>query len=247
MPGNASRDTSVVIPVHDPMGEYAGFLTSLLESVCMQSVAPIEVVLSANHKIPYLEKLNQNFCDRLELVFLENSATTAPDNINFGVSRSKGEIIKLVFQDDFFINEQVLLSSQNLNEQSPWRVFASTKANHDGNLLDLHLFPSIRADLRDGINLIGPPSAVAFKKSHFIKMDNRMPYLFDIDWYLLMLHKHGLPTIETTPSIGVRHHAGQATHWAKKGKRKELRMLRSKHSPSSSFGCLCKASRHHNS
>ena len=199
----------------------------------------MEVILSANHFLSYFEFLQKNFSENLDLVFHKNDSNNAPDNINFGVSVSKGNIIKLLFQDDFLIDSEALANTQRVSHQFPWMVCASQNANDRGHLVGRKVFPVYSNRLRKGENLIGAPSAASFLRDSFVQMDGRLPYLFDVDWYLSMGHKHGYPLHVSTPGVGIREHAGQATHWARHGKRRELRILRKKHSAPTGKECPC--------
>jgi glycosyltransferase involved in cell wall biosynthesis len=230
---------SVIVPIFDPESQFQNFLNDLLESVAQQSTLPLEVILCGNEPPTYLVNLFRRFSGRLNLVWLQNQSSNAPENINFGVDAAEGEVVKLLFQDDFLIDSQVLASSEKVLTDSPWRAFACQSAQKDGSLGNEKLFPIFHNRLRDGENPIGAPSVVAFKKSSYVEMDSRLPYLFDVDWYLSMAHLNGFPSYETIPSIGIRGHAGQATHRAKSGFRKELNLLRKKHPRFAARGCPC--------
>jgi len=238
------KTISVIVPVFDPNGEYRNFLHDLLASVADQSISPLEVVLSANHPLPYFPSLMQSFSDRLQIVFHQNESSSAPENINFGVSVARGDIIKVLFQDDFLIDKGVFASAQRVSLQEPWRVFASQNTDRSGELTGRKIFPMFTDRLVEGENLIGAPSVVAFLRGSFVAMDSRLPYLFDVDWYLSMAHNHGFPTYETVTSVGIRIHEGQATHWAKFGMKAELKVLRRKHPKSSGLACPCSEPKH---
>jgi hypothetical protein len=89
--------------------------------------------------------------------------------------------------------------------------------------------PRFTESLSRGINKIGMPSVVVFRKASFIAFDERLKYLFDCEWYLSMKHKFGKPLIISDARVGIAIHSGQATHWAKSLLEPETALVKQKH------------------
>jgi hypothetical protein len=89
--------------------------------------------------------------------------------------------------------------------------------------------PKFSESLSIGINQIGMPSAVIFRKAATIAFDDRLKYLFDCEWYLSMKHKFGKPLIIPRTRVGIAIHSGQATHWAKSLLEPEMALVKQKH------------------
>ena len=89
--------------------------------------------------------------------------------------------------------------------------------------------PRFTESLSIGINQIGMPSVVIFKKASFIAFDERLKYLFDCEWYLSMKHQVGKPLIIHRARVGIGIHSGQATHWAKHLLESETALVNQKH------------------
>jgi hypothetical protein len=89
--------------------------------------------------------------------------------------------------------------------------------------------PKFSESLSIGINQIGMPSAVIFRKAAFIEFDERLKYLFDCEWYLSMKHKIGKPLIIKRARVGIGIHSNQATHWAKSLLESEKALVKQKH------------------
>jgi hypothetical protein len=89
--------------------------------------------------------------------------------------------------------------------------------------------PRFTESLSRGINQIGMPSVVIFRKAAFIAFDERLKYLFDCEWYLSMKHKFGKPLIISDARVGIAIHSGQATHWAKSLLEPETALVEQKH------------------
>ena len=89
--------------------------------------------------------------------------------------------------------------------------------------------PKFSESLSIGINQIGMPSVVIFRKAAFIAFDERLKYLFDCEWYLSMKHKFGKPLIISDARVGIAIHSGQATHSAKSLLESETALVKQKH------------------
>jgi hypothetical protein len=89
--------------------------------------------------------------------------------------------------------------------------------------------PRFTESLSIGINQLGMPSVVIFRKASFIAFDERLKYLFDCEWYLSMKHKFGKPLIIQRARVGIGIHSGQATHWAKYLLESETALVNQKH------------------
>jgi hypothetical protein len=89
--------------------------------------------------------------------------------------------------------------------------------------------PRFKESLSRGINQIGMPSVVIFRKASFIPFDEHLKYLFDCEWYLSMKHKFGKPVIISDVRVGIAIHSGQATHWAKSLLEPETALVEQKH------------------
>jgi hypothetical protein len=89
--------------------------------------------------------------------------------------------------------------------------------------------PRFTESLSRGINQIGMPSVVIFRKASLIPFDERLKYLFDCEWYLSMKHKFGKPLIISNARVGIAIHSGQATNWAKSLLQAETALIKKKH------------------
>jgi hypothetical protein len=225
------QTVTVLIPVHDPDHKYQGFISEALASVSMQSINPEQVLLVSNHNLPYLDGLKEKYSEVLTIDHLISSATSATENINFGVANSIGDFVKLLFQDDKLIGKDCLeVSRAPLLEGSvKWSVMGSADVNEDSGVVLSSRYPEYSERLSSGINRIGAPSVVCFARESYLDMDESLEYMFDCDWYLLMSHHFGNPFQIQKIGIHVRIHPGQATNWAKKRLGLEKRYVKKKH------------------
>jgi hypothetical protein len=240
---------SVLIPVHDPHQEYEDYISDALSSIRTQKHKPDQVLLVANHEISYLESLRSRFRDTLEIEFKISQANSAAENINFGVRESKGQFVKLLFQDDKLIGDDCLTESLRplLNNRFKWSVVGSVALDRTSQKIVSSLLPKYTRKIILGTNLIGAPSVVCFNKDFYLPMDSQLKYMFDCDWYLKMAHNFGKPFEVKKIAIDIGVHEGQATHWAKDLSKAELQILSRNHKRKSLFpklnkvNCICLA------
>lgn len=208
---------SICIPVFDPFQKYSAHIFQLLNSIKMQTMMPDEVVITANHDISYLETLQAIVNGDFELVFKRNESNGSAENHNHAISLCRGEFVKIMHQDDFFVNNNALSLTYNSLHKSRkmWRVSGCDLFIEATSLVSSRSKPKITWKFVNGVNLLGVPSVVAFKRSAFIPFDEEMKYMFDCDWYLKMWHNWGKPLVSKPVEVRIRIHDGQATNWAK--------------------------------
>jgi hypothetical protein len=233
---------SVLIPVHDPNQEYEDYISDALSSISIQKHKPDQVLLVANHEISYLESLRSRFRETVEIEFKISQANSAAENINFGVRESKGQFVKLLFQDDKLIGDDCLTESLRplLKNRFKWSVVGSVAVDRTSQKIVSSLLPKYTRKIILGTNLIGAPSVVCFNKDFYIPMDSQLKYMFDCDWYLKMAHNFGKPFEVKKIAIEIGVHEGQATHWAKDLSKAELEILDRIHKRKSFFPRLNK-------
>ena len=228
---------SVLIPVHDPNQEYEDYISDALSSISNQNLQPAQILLVANHEIPYLQSLRSRFRGTIEIEFKLSQADSAAENINFGVRESRGQFVKLLFQDDKLIGHDCLTESMRplLNNRFKWSVVGSVAVDRTSQKIVSSLFPKFTRGIILGTNLIGAPSVVCFNKDFYVPMDPKLKYMFDCDWYLKMAHNFGKPFEVRKIAIEIGVHDGQATHWAKDLSSSELQILNHNHKRRSFF------------
>ena len=232
---------SVCVPVFDPSQKYSAHLFQLLNSIKAQTMKPDEVVITANHDLSYLDSLQAIVNGDFELVFKRNESNGSAENHNHATSLCRGEFVKIMHQDDFFVNDNALnLAYRSLHKSGKaWRVSRRDHFFESTSLVLGQAKPKLTWRNIDGINQIGPPSVVAFKRSAFIPFDGELKYMFDCDWYLKMWHSGGKPLISENVEVRVRIHDGQATNWAKELLQQEIAATKQNHDKSRLMKSKC--------
>jgi glycosyltransferase involved in cell wall biosynthesis len=94
---------SICIPTYEMGGKGLKFLRQGIESIRLQTFDNYEIIISDNSKVDDIE----NYCNEvkkdLNIFYIRNlNKIGISSNINFAIEHAKGNIIKILFQDDFF-------------------------------------------------------------------------------------------------------------------------------------------------
>lgn len=187
---------SIVIPVYDKMKNGDFFLNRCIKSIKSQRYTDYEIVTT--HK------------------------GNSPHNTNLGIKKAKGDLIKILHQDDYLTHENVLSDIAVLMNlfDSTWLVQGSSNNQHPVYTGDIHL----------GNNKLGSPSAITIRKNKHEWFDDSLVWLFDCDFYKRMYMKYGSPTLQSGNHITIGEGDHQATHLiANTEKEKEVFLMRQKY------------------
>jgi glycosyltransferase involved in cell wall biosynthesis len=184
---------SICIPTWEQHGFGLKFLTKLLESIYTQTFNDYEIIISDHSKNNDI----QNYVERLPKVryfkYNENYGNGVC-NTNNALIYAQGEIIKIMFQDDFLYSEHTLQKIESCfkNNNINWLV---TACNHTTNEMDFYrpFYPSWNKNLVYGVNTISSPSVLSFLKKDTIKFDDKLVMLMDVDFYYQLFLKYGEP------------------------------------------------------
>ena len=138
-------------------------------------------------------------------------------NINEGIKRAKGDMIKLMCMDDFFAHPKALQKIADV-EKGKWVATACTHvAAEDVMVADDLIKAGTRFNdhpaewgdrMLQGYNTIGGLSVIAFPNDNPPQMDGSLSWLIDVDFYEQLKEKFGKPVIlkDINVVIGVGFH-----------------------------------------
>lgn len=171
---------TVCTPVHGmENGEY--FLKRLIASLDKQTFRDFEHVITRDGKMA--------------------------ENTNSAIKQAKGDIIKILYMDDYFYNPDAL---QNLSNEFNGGWFASGCVHDNGVEVG---GPHIPKNLPDNVtNTIGSPSVVAFENNDPLLFDENLSWMLDIELYSRLYERYGEPTLIDSLDVAIGLHRGQTTH-----------------------------------
>jgi len=165
---------SICIPFYK-MKNHEFFMKRCLDSIAIQTYKDYEIVITEEGK--------------------------AAHNTNVALSKAKGDLIKILYMDDYFTHENALKDIVE-NFTGEWMVTGCAN----------NLYPVYTGDIHLGNNKLGAPSVVTLRKGKHELFDEDLKWLYDCDFYKRMYQKYGEPTIlnGNNVTIGVGDH--QDTH-----------------------------------
>lgn len=188
---------SIAIPAYEYDGSGAVYLDDLLRTIEIQSFKDVEVVVSDHSNDNSIKEKCDEFSN-LNIVYYKHNEMrgNSPANLNKAISLCSGEIVKLMFQDDFFYDDEALEKiyynlSGDLNKS--WLLCGTNHTQDHGHNFFWDLYPRFNDNLLDGVNTISSPSVVAFKRNVDVKFDESIIYLMDVDFYYNMRKNYGDP------------------------------------------------------
>lgn len=173
---------SIVVPIHDMKnGEF--FLWRLVNSLTEQTFKDWELIITKDGKMA--------------------------ENTNSGIRRARGELIKVLYMDDYFAHPRALdlivaAFDSDTHKDCQWLISG----------VDTNPVPYWTDDIETGNNHLGSPSALTFR-NHFddnLLFDERLSWLLDCQLYVRMNEKYGSPIIlqDINVNLGIGDH--QMTH-----------------------------------
>lgn len=184
---------SIVIPVYDKMKDGDFFLNRCLDSIKSQTYTDYEVIMTHEGNSPY--------------------------NTNLGMSKAKGDLIKILHQDDYFTHKNSLKEIvENFNGE--WLITGCSN----------NWYPIYTGDIHLGNNKLGSPSVLTTRNGLDMYFDEELIWLFDCDFYKRMYNKYGEPTILMGDIVTIGEGDHQATNLiTNTAKEKEVFIMRQRY------------------
>ena len=172
---------SVVIPIHN-MANGAFFLWRAVNSIMDQSFKDYEIVIVREGEMA--------------------------KNTNEGIKRARGEIIKILFLDDFLFKEDALQKIvKAFTNDINWVVSGCVHIGVDNSIYNTHI-PCYTKEVKRGVNTIGSPSVLAFRNKYPLLFNESLTWVLDCELYGRLYDKFGYPGIieESLVAIGIGDH-----------------------------------------
>ena len=223
---------SICIPTYEYYGEGVEFLTQLFESINKQTYRNFNVVISDHSITNVIEVLCNEYRNEFEIIYIKNNDKlgNGPHNTNNAIKHSDGEIIKIMFQDDFFVNDDSLDKIvQSFNDNNCGWVVNGSNQTHDGVVCSGNMIPRWDENILSGVNTISSPSVLSFKKDSDCFFDENLVMLMDCEMYYQLYLKYGLPIVINDILICNRIHKNQISSLYRNDVYKEMSYISNKH------------------
>ena|SRR3990167_1571113 len=149
---------SIVIPIHDMQGG-ADFLWRSINALTAQTFTDWELIITKDGKMA--------------------------ENTNSGIKRAHGELIKILYLDDYLSHPNALKDMVEVIGDADWLICGT----------DNNPNPYWTDDIETGNNKLGSPSALMIRNDNPLLFDETLSWLLDCDYYKLMNERCGKPVI----------------------------------------------------
>lgn len=153
--------------------------------------------------------MQQTFKD-YELVVVQEGKMAA--NSNAGIQKATGELIKILYLDDYFFHKNALqVISDNFAPTDQW---LATGCLHQSTERDFYEdphsphYPKYTKDIHTGNNRIGSPSVITIRNQGVMLFDENLSFLLDCDLYRRYHDTYGAPKLvnDLNVVIGIGAH-----------------------------------------
>lgn len=198
MKSNKQPFMSIAVPTH-AMENGGHFLIRLLESLWTQTYQNFEIVVTDNSD----NDIVQDICEyyKTGIRYSRNPVMGMAPNTNEAIQQSRGELIKILYMDDYLLHDMVLESIVG-RFKGEWLICGADD-NPD---------PHYTRDIHQGNNKLGSPSALTIRNNDPILFDEKLTWLLDCDLYHRYHQKFGEPVIVHGKHIGIGKGPHQLTH-----------------------------------
>ena len=181
---------SIVVPIHAGMKNGDFFLWRLTQSIMSQTFKDYEIVIVQEGKMA--------------------------ENTNAGIKKSNGELIKILYLDDYFAHDNALqVIVDNFTSNTQWLATGCLHQRHASGYFETphspHL-PEYTKDIHGGNNRIGSPSVLTLRNGGLL-FDEYLSFLLDCDLYRRYYDTYGPPRIvnDLNVVIGIGPHQTSST------------------------------------
>ena len=188
---------SIAIPTWESYGRGGEFLDDLLRTIEIQTFKDFEVCISDHCENDEVLNVVKTFEDKFNIVYSRNDENrgNGPANTNKAIDMCSGDIIKVMFQDDFFYDDESLekINNEFVSSDKMWLVNGCNHTQNDGNSFYCEMYPRWNDRLLEGVNSISSPSVLSFKNEVTNRFDETLVYFMDCEFYYGMNVAYGLP------------------------------------------------------
>ncbi|HMU59983.1 MAG TPA: glycosyltransferase [Chitinophagaceae bacterium] len=176
------------------------FLKRLFDSIAIQDFRDFEVIVTDDSPGKDVELLCNTYEASFSLIYYKNyPALGSPANWNKGISYAKGEWIKIMHDDDWFVSSRSLGIFASATKISDIRfIFSGFNNVSEDNKFEVNTITAYEKYLlrKNPVNLlkrnfIGHPSTTLIRKDIVGKYDEKLKWVVDLEYYIRVLGTSG--------------------------------------------------------
>jgi len=193
----------------------------LLDSIGEQTFKDYEVIITDDSPDNNLEKIYSLYKSKFCVKYYRNEpALGTPANWNFAIGKAKGQWIKIMHNDDWFISERSLHSFAEATKKNTDFIFSAySNINLQNSLSSISRLSMFELALLKKSpynlfkkNFIGHPSTTLIRRKHNqIVYDENIKWVVDFDYYIRFLSENNDFIYINIPLINIGIHDNQVT------------------------------------
>ena len=195
---------SIIIPTYEMEGHGSAFLLKNLNSILDQDFNDYEIIISDNSKSNIIRDTIEMVGDK-RIKYFKSNKKGISGNTNYGIDKANGDLIKILFQDDYFYTKNCL---SKLNEI--YNLYVFSRIHEKKGFISQKLIPVWNKDILLR-NTISAPSVISFPNNG-IKFDENLTWLMDVEFYHRLFLNYKEPLIIKDAVIGIYQWSGQVTN-----------------------------------
>ena len=202
---------SVCIPAYEMKGMGVEYLEYSFNILYSQTYTNFETIISDHSTSDEIKDLCDQWSQVLNIQYFKNESKRgiSSANINNAIKKANGDIIKILFQDDFLYDEYSL-EKQLEYFKGDWMVTAC--CHYNGEEIYKPFYPRYHDNIQYGENTISSPSVLMFRNKNDLEFDENLFWLMDVDYYKILYNMFGNPSICNYISIVNREHDNQVSN-----------------------------------
>lgn len=190
---------SICVPTWEQYGRGVEFLKNNFDRILTQTYKNFNVIISDHSKDDEIKLLCEQYSNYFEIKYFKNEHLlgNGPANTNNSIIKADGDIIKIIFQDDFLYQDDALelIMKEFENVECNWLVTGCNHTNDDGKSFSNFMVPHWNDNIVIGVNTISSPSVLSFRNNNPCLFDEELTMLMDCEMYYQLYIRYGLPKI----------------------------------------------------
>lgn len=206
------KKISICIPVYKMKNNLCErFLVENLSHLMYQTFTDFEVIVSDQSNDDSLKKICDTFSHVLEVKHVKNTSDVknAANNVNCAIRHASGEIVKLLFVDDFFVDLNALQKIKNAFDANPdkkWLIAGFTHCDENKTSYNNYRYPRYDQHHVLGDNSTGNPSNYSVRRNCALEMDENLYWIVDGEYFYRSFYHYGHPIMINDILISMRTH-----------------------------------------
>jgi len=193
-----SNLVSVCIPAWEYFGHGVDLIRKIFDTLSNQTNKNFEVIISDQSKNNNIEKfINESQYNFKVKHFYYTPDVTYVANVNNAIKNASGNIIKPLFQADFFLTNAAIndIIEAHSTAGKCWCALRYNHCDWDATCFSEEGIPYYNENLIIGNNTISSPSTISYDASFTELFDEKLKMLMDCDFYYRLNEYFGDPII----------------------------------------------------